>query len=353
MEFESTPKTGALAGLKLVMVDEAGGSNAASDPEYVAKRTQELVDTGMVVGWVGGVDSDALAVELPRLNAAGVSTVSPGATATPFNRRDRGFPGAPIKYYPAFNKYGLNFARIAPTDQTLADHCLGDLASQGVKRVFTVDTGDTDGDSFSSAVETRAPLKGVSLVGHESLPDGNADWQGLVQQLAAVKAQAVVWGSASGSGDAELWRAVSDAKLSVRMVGGPAMPPSGLKSLAKLMPGSSICAAAVPASVQTSASGDLAGKFRARWGHEPTPGALRGAAAMALMLDALQRSTAAPLAAPLPEASRQSVATGLARTRRIDSLMGVIELDQLGNWRTAPLGMWSVASGQLKFRQLK
>lgn len=353
MQFESRPMTAALSGLRFVTSDETSGTAPYSNPETVAERTQKLVDTGQIVGWVGGVDSDALAVELPRLSAAGVSAVSPAATATPFNRRDQGFPGAPIKYYPAFDKYGLSFARTAPTDKLLGSACLDWMARAGVKRVFTVDTGDTDGDSFSSAIETGAPTSGLTLVGHESVPAATADWEGVVKQAGAAGAQALIWGSASGSGDLELWKAVASSRLSVKMMSGPAMPPSSLPRLSKLVASSTLCTATVPPAEQTHASASFARAFRSRWGHDPTPGALRGAAAMGLILEAIDKSSGSGLRNPISDATRQGIARELARSRTVKSLLGDIRLDSLGNWTQAPVGIWTSEGNTLKFRQLQ
>ena len=212
MQFEKRNTAGALNSVKLVVVDESSGGSAAVDPESIAGMTQDQIDSGAVVGWVGGVDSDALAVELPRLNEAGIAAVSPSSTATPFNRRDPAFPGSPIKYYPAFARYGLSFARTAPTDLTVAGRCLDSLRGSGIRRVFTVDAGDTDGDSFSSALEGQAPRAGVTIVGHESVPSGHADWEGITQQIAASGAQSVVWGSAPNTGEHDLWTSIASSR---------------------------------------------------------------------------------------------------------------------------------------------
>ena len=353
MEFERQAGSQTLRQLKLATLNESGSGVEFSDAGQVAEETQTFVDTGMVVGMVGGIDSDALAVELPRLNEAGIAAVSPAATATPFNQRDPAFPGAPLKYYPAFAKFGLSFARTAPTDLGLIGPCLADLAASGTKRVFTIDSGDTDGDSLSSAVEAKAPDFGAVLVGHESVPRGNADWQGVVKQIAASGADAVIWGSAAGTGEAELWKEIQTSGLRTRMMLGPASSPSLLKTLSTVKGGTVVCSAAVPAAVQTEESSALAGRFRSRWGHNPTPGSLRGAAAMAVLLSAIERGASGLLTASNLEPARQGISKAISTTRSVDSAVGPIRLDNLGNWSEAPMGVWNLSGGALSFRQLR
>ena len=352
MQFEATSKTGNLERLRLVVVDEASSQAPHIDPETVAERTQDQIDSGGVVGWVGGVDSDALAVELPRLNQAGVLAVSPNATATAFNRRDPGFPGAPIKYYPAFDRYGLSFARTSPTDIDVAGPCLKEIAGSGQRKVFTVDAGDTDGDSFSSAVDTLSLRQGITVVGHESVPLGHADWEGLVQQIHAAGAQVVIWGSTPGPGQADLWAAVARAGLRVQMVAGSVTPPSLISRLSHVVSGTVICSAAVPSDQQTSRSAKFAQAFTERWGHEPTAGALRGASAMAFALEALKSAKVSPAAGSDLSVLRSAATLQLSRTRRVDSLLGVVTLDRLGNWSAAPVGIWTLSGSTSAFKRL-
>ena len=352
MQFESRSKSGFLGALRLVTVDEAEKSAPYIDPERIAQRTQEQVDSGTVVAWVGGIDSDAVAVELPRLNEAGIVAVSPSATATPFNLRDPAFPGAPIKYFPAFAKFGLTFARTAPTDITLGRGCLASLAKQSVTRVFTLDAGDTDGDSFSSAVQSQAPSVGVELVGHESVSRSTADWDGLSRQIASSKAQVIIWGSALSGVESEFWASLKQAGVSIPVLFGPAMPPTELLKLPKGAQTSSICSASAPGESLGVPGSRFAQEFKTRWGHDPAAGSLRGAAAMALALKALEQANGKAGTEAALEASRASTALRLSRISRFDSLLGPMELSPVGNWNQAPIGMWQLSAGRPVFRQV-
>ncbi len=353
MQFEARTKSGFLGALRLVTVDEAEKSAPYIDPEKVAQRTQEQVDSGTVVAWVGGIDSDAVAVELPRLNEAGIIAVSPSATATPFNLRDPAFPGAPIKYFPAFAKFGLTFARTAPTDLTLGRGCLASLAKQRLVRVFTVDAGDTDGDSFSSAVQSQAPLVGGELVGHESVSTSSADWDGLSRQIANSKAQVIIWGSAISGVESEFWASLKQAGVSVPVLFGTAMPPTELARLPSSIPTSSVCSASAPAETLGVQGPRFAQDFKRRWGHAPAAGSLRGAAAMALALKALEQASGEAGTEAGLEASRAATALRLSRISRFDSLLGPMELSPVGNWNQAPIGMWQLSAGRAVFRQVR
>ena len=348
LQLESVNSTVAGRKVRIRQLNESGAVQGAADPEHVAKLVEDASADTSVVAWVGGLDSDSLAVELPRLNDAGLATVSPGATATPFNTRDPAFPGAPVKYYPSIAQYGMSFSRITTNDLSIAAKALAELKAKGVRSVLTVDIGDTDGDSFSSAVEQIAPSLGITLVGHESVVGQNADWAGIALEAKALRAKAIIWSSPAGADQVELWRAVAAVRGRELMVSGPAAPPSGISKLPRVLGQVLSFGPLVPPELQGPSGGALASRFKRAYGHEPAAGALRGAPAMALVLAALTRAleqnrgqTDAQL--------RAAVIVGLGKTRDVPSLLGDIRLSPLGDWVDSPVCLWSLEKGVMKF----
>jgi len=348
LQLESVDSTVAGRKVRIRQLNESGAVQGAADPEHVAKLVEAASADPSVVAWIGGLDSDSLAVELPRLNEAGLAAVSPGATATPFNRRDPAFPGAPVKYYPSIAQFGMSLWRITTNDLSIAAKALTDLRAKGVRSVFTVDIGDTDGDSFSSAVEQMASSHGIALVGHESVVGQNADWAGIALEAKALRAKAIIWSSPAGVDQLELWRAVAKAKGRELMVSGPAVPPSGISKLPKVLGQVLSFGPIVPPDLQGPSGGVLESRFNRAYGHGPAAGSLRAVPAMAVVLDALRRAVELNRGQPDIQL-RAAVIAGLAKTRNVPSLLGGIRLSPLGDWNSAPVGVWSLEKGVMKF----
>ena len=352
LELESHGSAVAGRTVSLVSVNESDPASGEIVPERLADAVSNQTSDPKVVAWVGGLDSDALAVELPRLNEAGVATVSPGATATPFTRVDPAFPGAPTKYFPAVDTFGRAFMRTTPTDLEIAAATLADLRRRGVSRVMTVDSGDTDGDSFASAIEQLAPREGVKLVGHESVVQDEADWSGLVAEASAAHAQSIIWGSSPGDGQTALWAAVRDADLQITMVSGPSVPADWLQNLAFTTQPTLGYTPDVPAALQGSNSRRFAAEFRRKFGHQPAAGSLRGAAALALALRAVALGLATTPRAADSTTMRAQIAKAADRIRTSDSLMGRVDLNRVGDWAAAPVGVWQSGRSRTVFQRL-
>jgi len=342
LKAEGFPESGP-ASIRLEVVDESDPAADGFNPEHVASLVSDALEASRPVAWVGGIDSDTLAVELPRLNEAGVVAVSPSASALPFTQADPAFPGAPIKYYPAIATFGATFARTASTDSVIARKMLAEIRRRGITRVLTVDGGDTAGDSYSSAVEQLATSSGITLVGHESVPAGNADWEGIGAEAQTLRAQAIIWGGFPGVAQAELWAAIKDSNAKQLMVSGPSVPPDFLTSLAKVAGGTVGYSGALPSAMQGNKGSSFERQFRKEWGSTPTAGALRGAAAMKAVLIALASARQASVPATNLDSLRLRVSKELRRVRTVNSLLGTIRLDASGNWQAAPIGAWKAS----------
>ena len=133
------------------------------------------------------------------------------------------------------------------------------------------------------------------------------------------------------------------------MAVGPAYPPASLVKLPDVNGETRLCSASVPAESQTPSSSSFAKSFRARWGHDPSPGAIRGAAAMSLMLKALHGAVGVGASPEGLDLMREGAVKALSRTRSFDSLIGRVQLDRLGNWNIAPVGIWALQGDKVTF----
>jgi ABC-type branched-subunit amino acid transport system substrate-binding protein len=269
--------------IRLKSVNVAAGEGALGDPERVASLARAAVEDSDAVAWIAAGDSNSTAISLPLLNEAGISVVSPTATAVSFTTADPAFPGAPTKYYPALETYGQAFARLVADDSAIARAALRSLRKRGIKSVYLADAGDTDGQSFGSLMTQLAPSVGIKVAGTDSVDASAVDWPGFVDQIRASGAQAVVWGSPAGDGGEELWKAVERSKAPFAMVGGPALGKAALTKLPKVPGGSTMFTSVTSAGDAPVATAALDEAFRKAHGHLPADGSLGAATAIGML----------------------------------------------------------------------
>lgn len=346
-EMELKRAGGMAAGIRVELrrASAPPGGTGDQGPELTARTAAAAAAESGTVAWLGGFDSNDTAVALPLLNAAGVAVVSPAAAATSLTRPDPEFPGAPAKYYPQAELYGRSFARTVAADPQMADVVLREASRAGVRRIFAIDAGDTDGVAFSSAVEQSARRSGVEFLGRAAVTEGEDDWEGLLVKATDAGADAIAWGSDPGPTASHLWRAVAALSDPPDLIAGPAMTGQAMQELQQPRGTSWWVTGAVPAARDAEVEREFVLQFKARTGREPLPGAQAAASAMGVILSAIGIAARSYGPAQGDETLRGFVARSLHSVREVNSLAGPMRLSRGGDRIDAPVAVWR-ASGK-------
>lgn len=337
---------GEAAGIKVELrsVDQQQVA-AQPDPEGVARLAAEAVADPETVAWLGGIDSNTTALALPVLNASGVMVVSASAAATPFTVRDPAFPGAPGKYFPQAVLYGRSFARTTASDGRIVSGGLRQLAGSDLNAVYAVDSGDTDGVAFTSALRQHGARAGVRLVGSETVIADDVDWLEVIARARAAGADAIAWGSASGDSASALWSAVSRTPGAPSMIAGPAVLPPELDALPDVPRGTVSLSGLRPVGMGGGEVDRFSRQFRNVTGHPPGIGALNGAEALDLIMAAIRAGAATLGPQPSGDDLRGSVSRRLHSVRRLKTLSGTVEFDGNGDVLGAPVFARAITAG--------
>ena len=326
-----------------------GGQDGPSAAEVVSEEADIAANDPKTIAWLGDWDSNSAAVALPQLNQYGVIAVSPGATAIPLTGHDLSFPGAPSKYFPAEETFGRSFARVVANDDQVAKAAIQSLKSRGIRRVFTADSGDTDGGSFSSAIARQAQLLGVTVVGHMTVTGNESGWLDLVNEVRTSGAEVLAWGSPVGNGAESVWSAVAASGARFEMLAGPGIFGPQVAQLANTGSRTSLFSPILPDREYGRDAVAASGRFLAAKGRRPLPGALTAAASIKVLVEAIalaQRTQGPQLGG---DDLRAAVSAALHRLPEVQTVIGRLRFARNGDTRTRQIGEWAVDSGRLAF----
>jgi branched-chain amino acid transport system substrate-binding protein len=178
------------------------------NPATTAQVAQEATANRSVVAYIGDFDSGATATSLQITDAADTLQVSPWSPYVGLT--DSGAAddeGDPQRYQSSGHD---TFARLVPSDYNQAAATVDYMASAGVTRLYVLgDASDPFDADIAQLIANDAPGAGITLVGYDALlSDGAtapAGYASVAAQIAAERADAVVFGGRPGGGALALW----------------------------------------------------------------------------------------------------------------------------------------------------
>jgi branched-chain amino acid transport system substrate-binding protein len=312
--------------IRFVSLDDATQRAGTWTPGKTVANARRAGFDDTAIAYLGEFNSGATAVSLPVLNEAGILQVSPSNTYTGLTRAEGAEPGEPTKYYPTDKR---TFGRLVPADHLEAAALAALLQAERVKRVFIVDDTEVYGHGLARMVGRRLAARGVKRVGRTALRAHNATR--IARAIRRSHADAMVYGGITQNGAARLWNAVHKRNPRLKLFGpdGVAERPFSRKltrGAAKrtLLTDPSLDPAAYPPAAQA-----FYAAFRARFGKEPEPYAIRGYEAMSVVLDAIRRGGA----------DRAAVVAAFFATRDRDSVLGRYSIDANGDATLSTYGV--------------
>src|SRR5581483_11695750 len=149
--------------------DDSSASGGAFDPDRCSANAKTYAANERVVGVIGPYNSPCAALQIPVTDAAsdgplvmiGTATTDPQLTT----RVPGGDPGTPRKYYP---KGIRNFVRLAAPDQYQAAASAILAGQLRLRRVFVVDDGEGYGVQMGRWFAGMAARRGVHVIGTAS-----------------------------------------------------------------------------------------------------------------------------------------------------------------------------------------
>jgi branched-chain amino acid transport system substrate-binding protein len=272
--------------VRATYLDDARGK--AWDPVAVGANARSAAQDSSAAAYIGELSSEPTRASLPITNEAGIAQISPTAGAIDLTQPAQGYPDSPDRYRPAGDQ---TFARIVPSDESLARGAAQRLAELGIERVW---------------LQASFEEPWVQLMADRFREEARADGLELVEPAKNRVQPGEAWVSISGDAEFGGDRAVAtiDAELSdgsfalVSVQDPEVLPPPGR---------------------------EFAAAFRERFGRAPEPEAAYGYEAMQAALAAIEdRDTD-------EDSFRAGVLASLLALERPDSAVGSYSITDDGD----------------------
>jgi branched-chain amino acid transport system substrate-binding protein len=324
-----------------VSLDDANPKTGELDPGATSTDAKTAAQDTSTIAYLGELGSEATAVSLPLINAAGILQVSPGSPYVGLTSSLDAGQDEPARFYPSGKR---TFARLQPGDPAQASAQVELMRSLEVHKLYVLDDQDPFEVPLAQIVAGDAEQAGIHVAAHDSiLTTPGSAFTGEVEKILESKAEAVFFAGGAGSGTATLWQALHRADPHLLLLGS--------NTLANTSFTAAIGAAGSQTYLTTPilALGDyppaaarVLADYRRHFGGGPGASALYGFEAMSVVLDAIR-------AAGSRGNDRQTVIDRFFATKERDSVLGRYSVQADGETTFSRYGVDRVRDGRPQF----
>lgn len=334
---------GRIGSLKIgyVSLDDANPKTGELDPSATSTDAKMAAQDTSTIAYLGELSSQATAVSLPLINAAGILQVSPGSPYVGLtSSRDAG-QDEPERFYPSGKR---NFGRLQLGDpaQALAQVAL--MRSLHVHKLYVLDDQDPFEAPLAELVAGEAEHAGIAVAAHDSIvTTPGSVFTGEVEKIARSGADAVFFAGGAGEGTIALWRALHAADPGLLLLGSNSLTAEAFTSAIGAAGAQTYLTTPIlaPSDYPPSATRVLA-DYRRRFGGQPGAYALYGYEAMSVVLDAIRRAGSRGN-------DRQSVIDAFFATPERESVLGRYKIGADGEPTFKRYGVDRVVAGRPQF----
>ena len=300
--------------------DDATAATGDSDAEKVAELAHQAAGDPDVLVYIGHLTSEVTRIAVPLLNAEGLVTIGPSATAPGLTKSLGAEPGEPGVYYPALVR---SYVRVIPSDDRQGAAGAGWAKVLTATTAYVIDDGATYGRTMADSFTSACAPAGIRVAGRATLDLRAADFRTLAGNVQTARPDVVYVGGVTANRIGQLLKDLRTAGYARHVI-----VPDGVRD-AQFLAGAEASAEGVWAtSVGVSPSGyrggllDWRARFEAFSGAEPELHALYGYEAARLALDALARAAVK---------DRNVVRDAVFATRDFAGLLGTWSVDANGD----------------------
>ncbi len=209
--------------IQMFFLDDVPSGGTGHDPGQGSKNAVAFVADADVMAMVGPFNSNVARAMMPKLNTAGLASISPSNTATDltlaaFNPNLAALrPSGKITYF-----------RVCTTDNIQgpvgADYAYDKL---GKKKAYILDDTEVYGKGISDEFEKEFKAKGGTVLAHQGVPKGTADFSSIMSTVASQNPDIVYYGGTQSNGIPAARKAMKAAGLNVPLMGGDGIVESG------------------------------------------------------------------------------------------------------------------------------
>jgi branched-chain amino acid transport system substrate-binding protein len=324
-----------------VSLDDANPKTGELDPAATSTDAKTAAQDTSTIAYLGELGSEATAVSLPLINAAGILQVSPASPYIGLTSSLDAGQDEPERFYPSGKR---NFGRLAPGDRAQAIAQAKLVSSLGVRKLFVLDDQNPFEVPLAALVATEAERRGVAVAGHDSIvATPGSVFTGEVEKITSSGAQAVFFAGGGGAGTVSLWRALHRADPRLLLLGSSSLTGDAFASAIGPAGASTYLTTPVlaPSEYPPEAARVLK-DYRRRFGGQPGAYALYGYEAMSVVLDAIRRAGS-------HGNDRQTVIDRFFATADRESVLGRYSVQADGETTLSRYGVDRIVDGRAQF----
>ena len=324
-----------------VSLDDANPKTGELDPGATSTDAKTAAQDTSTIAYLGELGSEATAVSLPLINAAGILQVSPGSPYVGLTSSLDAGQDEPERFYPSGKR---NFGRLQLGDPAQAVAQAQLMRSLGVRRLFVLDDQNPFEVPLAQLVASEAQRGGIAIAAHDSIvTTPGSVFTGEVEKIARSGAQAVFFAGGGGAGTVALWRALHRADPHLLLLGSSALAGEAFASaIGPAAAGTYLTTPVLAPNEYPPEAARVLADYRRQFGGRPGAYALYGYEAMSVVLDAIQR------AGPRGN-DRQTVIDRFFATTDRDSVLGRYSMQPDGETTLSRYGVDRVVDGRAQF----
>jgi branched-chain amino acid transport system substrate-binding protein len=324
-----------------VSLDDANPKTGELDPGATSTDAKTAAQDTSTIAYLGELGSEATAVSLPLINAAGILQVSPGSPYIGLTSSLDAGQDEPERFYPSGKR---NFGRLVRGDRAQAVAQAELARSLGVGKLFVLDDQNPFEVPLAQLVASEAERAGLNVAAHDSIVAAPGSvFTGEVEKITRSGAQAVFFAGGGGAGTVTLWRALHRADPHLLLLGSSALTGQAFTSAIGSAADSTYLTTPVLAlSEYPPAATRVLDDYRRQFGGQPGAYALYGFEAMSVALDAIRRAGS-------HGNDRQTVIARFFATKNRDSVLGRYSMQPDGETTLSRYGVDRIVGGRAQF----
>jgi branched-chain amino acid transport system substrate-binding protein len=329
------------AGIKFVAYDLDDAVQGAHDPAQGAQNVKQFVADDAVLAMVGPFNSSVAQAEIPITNDAGLVQISPATTNPGLTK---GADAAKLRTsHPDTN----TFFRVCTTDDRQGAAGAQFARKLKLSKAFVIDDNETYGKGLADVFEAQFKADGGTVLGHEHLTKGQADYKALLTKAHALGPDMIFYGGTTVTGGALLRKQMGDTGLgSVAFLAGDGISDDEFIKSAGDMANGAYYTVAAPETSKLPSAAAFVSAYKKRWNAPVGPYSANAYAATMIEISAIEKAAAAN-GGKTP--TRDAVLKLVAATSGFASPIGTIGFDAQGDTTAPILSVYRITGGKPVF----
>jgi branched-chain amino acid transport system substrate-binding protein len=322
-------------------------------PGETANNAKYAAQDSTTIAYLGDFNSEATAISLPFINAAGILQVSPASPYVGLTSSLHAGQDEPERFYQTGKQ---TFARLLPADAVQAETQVELMRALGVTRVYVIEDQDPFDLPLAAILAEDAKRAGLEVVGEGTIDTtASTEYAEETKKVLESGAQAVFFSGQPGAGAVALWQQLHATDPHLRLLGSSSLSESAASSgdaragagsfvsqLGAAAGETYLASPVLPGALYPPAAREVFERYRTLFHEQPGPYALVGYEAMSAVLLAIRRAGARGN-------DRQAVIDKFFAIRNRDSVLGRYSIRADGDSTLSRYGVDRVVGGRLVF----